>query len=445
MRDEGQHQANEYLRKTIHIAGGLGAITLRWLPWWLAAAVALAAVIGNWLLLHKIVGRRVARHEQGWDVGIVLYPLAVALLIVVFRDNLAIAAIAWVILAFGDGFATIAGRAIRGPRIPWNRDKSWSGFAAFIAAGLFGALAMGAWMEYGNAWAILLAVVAAAVVESLPLRVDDNLTVPATAAITLLISAVTPAVPYTLPPHSTTWLAVNTILAAVGYAARSVDRSGAAGGWLLGTILILAGGWPAYAALLAFFIIGSGVTKLGYRRKAAAGLAQEQGGRRSFSHAFSNVGVAAICAIAFSRYSRAEVPTEVSAVIFMMVVASLATAAADTTASEIGQLIGRRTFLPLTFRRVPVGTEGAISIEGTVAGIVAAFVVAAVGAAQFGLMFIILITIAATIGSYVESVAGSWNRKRRERVPNGVLNFFNTAVGAIVFYSLARPAWLIGA
>src|SRR5688500_17740094 len=96
------HEPNEALRKSLHIAGGLFAVTLRWLPWWAAAGIAFLAILSNWLILHRIVGRGVARHEQGWDAGILLYPLAVLILIVVFRENLAIAAIAWMILAFGD-------------------------------------------------------------------------------------------------------------------------------------------------------------------------------------------------------------------------------------------------------------------------------------------------------------------------------------------------------
>ncbi len=78
------HEPNETLRKSLHIAFGLFAFTLKWLPWWVAAAVALCAVFGNWLLLHRIVGTRVARDERGWDWGIVLYPAAVLVLILVF-------------------------------------------------------------------------------------------------------------------------------------------------------------------------------------------------------------------------------------------------------------------------------------------------------------------------------------------------------------------------
>ena len=118
--DKMPHEPNEFLRKSLHIAIGLGAITLRWLPWWAAASDAAAAVVGNWLFLHRLVGKQVSRHERGWDAGMVIYPFAVLLLIVVFRERLSIAAIAWMILAFGDGFATIAGKTIGGPKIPWN-------------------------------------------------------------------------------------------------------------------------------------------------------------------------------------------------------------------------------------------------------------------------------------------------------------------------------------
>ncbi|HEU4521622.1 MAG TPA: DUF92 domain-containing protein [Thermoanaerobaculia bacterium] len=429
------HQSNETLRKSLHIAFGVFAVTLRWLPWWVAAAVAAAAVLGNWLILHRILGSAIARHQRGWDAGILLYPAAVLALIVIFRDRLDIAAIAWVTLAFGDGLATLAGKTIGGPKLPWNRDKSWTGFFAFVFGGTFGAVAIGYWMGYpGHPGEIVIAVIFAAIAESLPLGIDDNLTVPAAAATALLVVA-GPAQPWQIPDHAMAWIVANTLLAAAGYAARSVSVSGAVGGWTLGTIIILCAGWPMYVALLAFFVIGSGVTKLGYRRKAAAGLAQERGGRRGFSHAFSNVGVATICAIAVARHS--------DPVLYLMGIASLATAAADTTASEIGQWIGRRTFLPLTLRPVPPGTEGAISIEGTLAGVAGGFLVAVAGVLSLQGAFapaILFITAAAFLGSYIESVAGSWNRKQSAPVPNGVLNFFNTAAGAVLLYWMVRPS-----
>ena len=437
------HTTNEILRKSLHIAFGFAAFTLKWLPWHIAAAVCVAAIASNGLMLHRIVGRRVARHERGFDAGILLYPIMVLVLVVVFRDRLHYAAIAWAMLAFGDGVATLAGKSMRIAPLPWNRDKSWGGFIACLVASAVAGIAVAYWMDFRAPVAVLVAALAATIAESLATRIDDNVTVPLAAATALVIAGIDVAYPYSVWPQAVPWLLVNGALAIAGYSLRSVSFSGAVGGWFLGAILILGAGWPMYVALLAFFVLGTAATKLGYSRKAKLGLAQEGGGRRGFSHAFSNVGVAAICAVAVSRLSRVDDdPLTWMTLAYLMGIASLATAAADTTASEIGQLLGRRAFLPLTLRRVPVGTEGAISIEGTLAGLVGGCIVALAGilSMHYGLdldpgwIAVALVTASAFFGSYLESIAGSWNRKRIHPVPNGVLNFFNTAAGALLTY-----------
>ncbi len=439
------HSTNEYLRKALHVGFGLFAFALKWIPWWAAAIVAAIAVLGNWLALHRIVGTRVARHERGYDAGIVLYPFVVMLVILIFRNHIAYAGIAWAILAFGDGMATVMAGVARIAPLPWNRAKSWGGFIGFVMFGTAAAITTGWWLGDPDVVAIEIAVLAAAIGESLDLRIDDNITVPFAASVALIIAGIHPVVPFGVMPQTVPWLIVNTVLALVGYAAKSVNFSGAIGGWALGTILIFGAGWPMYVALLAFFIIGTATTKLGYKRKAERGLAQEGEGRRGFSHAFSNVGVAAICSIAVSRLFRADA-LDLAVVAYLMGIASLATAAADTTASEIGQLIGRRAFLPLTLKRVPVGTEGAISIEGTLAGAIGGTIVAAISVWTLQRLLpipyalVAFIALSAFLGSYIESLAGSWNRKRIDPIPNGVLNFFNTVVGALLMYGALMVA-----
>ena len=434
-----QHETNETLRKWIHIAFGAGAVALLWLPWRIAAGIAVLAVIGNWLVLHRIVGRRVARHERGWDEGIVLYPAVIALLIILFNWHLEIVAVAWVLLAFGDGFATLVGRAMPIRRIPWNPEgASWGGMLAFLVFGgtaatviayLFGA------PSYAAVWIVTLI---AAIVETLPLGINDNVTVPIAVAGVLAAIAIPPMMPVdTFPPIAWPWIVANTILAILGCVLRSVDISGTIVGWILGCIVIIGGGPPLYCALLAFFVIGTLCTRLGYSRKSREGLAQERGGRRGASHAIANVGVATLCAIACWR--------GLGLVPLFMGITALATAAADTTGSEIGQLFGRRAFLPLTFRRVERGTEGAVSLEGTLAGALAGLLVALVGVAvaahhlQPGFMgsvaiartrTVLVITVCAILGSWIESVIGS----RRPNIANGAMNFMNTAVGALLFW-----------
>ena len=453
------HQSNETLRKSLHIVFGFCAFALKWLPWPVAALVALTAIFSNWLLLHRLVGRSVARHERGFDAGIVLYPTMVLLLILFFRDNLHHAAVCWAVLAFGDGVATISGKAMPLGRLPWNRDKSWGGIIGFVAIGFAGAYAVSSFLSdeptfLPRALIILLVVLAAATVESLALNIDDNITVPIAAAVALQILFIERALHFRLDATAASWLTANALLAIAGYMARSVDVSGMIGGFILGAILIVCGFPPLYLALLAFFILGTAATKLGYARKAREGLAQEKGGRRGFGHAFANVGVAAICALGIaSAFGQASF----TIALWWAAVASFATAAADTVASEVGQLYGKRTFLPLTFTSVPRGTEGAISVEGTVAGIVAAAIVTFIGvnaalipahipSAVFAigadnmkklLPVYLTITLCAAIGSYIESIVGHMNRTRGWNVANGALNFFNTAIGAALAYAAA--------
>jgi uncharacterized protein (TIGR00297 family) len=435
-----EHETNEALRKAIHIAVGAGAIALKYLTWQAAAALALAGTIANWLILHRLVGRRVARDARGWDAGIVLYPFAILLLILLFRRQLAVPAICWIIIALGDGFAAVGGRVLPLASLPWNRDKTWGGMLTFAVAASAGAAGIALFFHYGVRTAILAALVAA-VAETLPLHVDDNITVPFAAAATLAVFGTQP-LPFHHPaPIPWLWVGINTLLAFAAWALRSVNVSGLIAGIVLGTIVVIGAGVSLYYPLLAFFVIGTLATKLGYGRKARAGLAQEQGGRRGASHAIANVGVAALCAIAVWR-GLAFLP-------LFMGITALATAACDTTGSEIGQLFGRRAFLATTFKRVEPGTEGALSIEGTLAGVVAALIVAIIGVTAVSHHFepgfigtlivdkshaVVTITICAFLGAYAESLAGNWNRRHGSRVPNGVLNFFNTAVGAILFF-----------
>lgn len=436
------HTPNETLRKTIHIAVGFGAFALKLIPWRWAAAVAAAFVVVNWLLLHRVVGKGVSRHERGTDAGLVLYPAAVCVLIVIFNWHIEIAAIGWALLAFGDGFAGVVGRLMPIAPLWWNREKSWGGVIGFTVFGGAAAYAISLWFggEPGIE-AVAVAVFAAAVAESLPTGIDDNFIVPIVAGGALAAVGIPTYLGAVHPGIAWPWVALNTILAVLGFAFRGVDASGALAGWILGTIVVVGGGPAMYVALLTFFIIGTLCTKLGYSHKLSAGLAQEGGGRRSAAHAFANVCVAAVCAVACWR-GMGLVP-------LFMGIASLATAAADTTGSEIGQLFGKRAFLPLTLRRVERGTEGAISIEGTLAGIVGGAVVAIAATAMVihhlrpgftGAItvdrthVVLVVTACAFFGSYLESVVGSWNRKFGSRVPNGTINFLNTVFGAFLFW-----------
>jgi dolichol kinase len=139
---------SERARQWVHIGSGLFALLLRVLIWWQAAALAATALTFNLFLLPRIGGRTLYRpvdHARGFPLGIVLYPLSVLPLILVFETRLDIVAAAWGVLAFGAGFATLAGQRIGGRQIPWNREKTIAGTTAFVVCGGLGGIALAWW------------------------------------------------------------------------------------------------------------------------------------------------------------------------------------------------------------------------------------------------------------------------------------------------------------
>ncbi|MEP6914975.1 MAG: hypothetical protein ABJC89_04990 [Acidobacteriota bacterium] len=132
----------------MHVAFGSCAVLLRFLTWWEAAVLAGAALAFNLYALPRIAGPRLYRPDEAahrYGSGITLYPLVILLLLLVVPDRRDIVAAAWGVLAFGDGMATVAGRRIVSPRIPWNRDKSVAGSAAFVLFGGAAAAALCWW------------------------------------------------------------------------------------------------------------------------------------------------------------------------------------------------------------------------------------------------------------------------------------------------------------
>jgi len=223
---------------------------------------------------------------------------------------------------------------------------------------------------------------------------------------------------------------VNAALAAASFAAGAVDASGVIGGFILGFLILFFGGWGSFAILVAFFVLGSAATRLGYSRKAALGVAQEHKGRRGARHAFANCGAAAIAAIISWFYPNAQWP-------LAFLAGAFATALFDTVSSEIGQLYGKHPFLITTFRPVPVGTDGAVSVEGTAAGLAAGAVLAVIGwlfsfvepmRPWYSPSGILFVTVGAFIGTTFESILGAAGTPRK-RLNNELLNFLNTVVG----------------
>jgi uncharacterized protein (TIGR00297 family) len=445
-------ERGELARRVVHVGCVAFAFLLRWLTWWQGALLAVAAFLFNWQVLPRVGGRGMWRGPdvaRGYPVGILAYPLAVLGLILLFRDRLWMAAAGWGILAVGDGMASLVGQTAGGPRLPWNPRKGWAGFAAFCAFGTAAAALLAAWTArlpldpsaahwprtLGVAFALALA---CALVESLPTTLDDNVTVPLAVALVLpLFAAVEPALLFEDPlfaRRALVGLAVNAAIAVPAFLARSIDLSGAVSAVVIGTAITAGLGLPGLALIVAFFVLGTATTKLGYRVKAARGIAQEKGGARGWRHALANGAVPALVALL-----AAMAPPDLRPLLVLAYAAAVATAAADTCSSEVGKAYGRRTYLITTFAPAAPGTEGAVSLEGTLGGLAGGVAVGAVGAATglFGWPAALLVGCAGLLGSLAESVIGTF-AGRRGWMDDNLLNATNTAIGAVSVVLLAR-------
>jgi len=446
--------ASELERKLVHIGVGGFAFLLRDLPWWAAIGMAVSAFLFNWQVLPRIGGRRLWRgveHAEGHPLGILLYPLSVLGLVLAFPGaNRWMAAAVWGILACGDGMAALLGQALRGPRLPWNEAKGWIGFCAFVVFGTLGASLLAAWtlglplaaaLSRETLGITLPVVLLCALTESAATTLDDNLTVPLVGALSIPLVAGADAARLLADPDLGSRLVLGlslcAALAALACAARLLDVAGAISAVAIGAAIMVGLGAAALAVMIAFFVAGSAATKLGRRTKAARGIAQLQGGTRGWRHAWANGGVPACLALLGGMSDAKEL-------FALAYAASVATAAADTCASEVGKAYGRRAYLITSLRAVPPGTSGAVSLEGTLGGLAGGSIVASVG----GLLGLhppraaLLVALAGLVGSLAESVIGRTAR-RKGWMDSHLLNALNTALGAALVAALVRlaPRW----
>ncbi|MDX2096529.1 MAG: DUF92 domain-containing protein, partial [Leptolyngbyaceae cyanobacterium bins.59] len=100
---------------------------------------------------------------------------------------------------------------------------------------------------------------------------------------------------------------------------------------------------------------------------------------------------------------------------------------------------GKQTFLITTLKPVPRGTEGAVSLEGTLAGVFASLVLAVMGwvVGLISPVGIGLCVLAAFIATNLESVIGATLQNQFDWLTNELVNVINTLIGAGVAILLA--------
>jgi uncharacterized protein (TIGR00297 family) len=209
--------------------------------------------------------------------------------------------------------------------------------------------------------------------------------------------------------------------------------------WGLGVVVWATLGWRGYGVVMFYFLVGSAVTRIGMAQKEAEGIAEKRGGARGPENVWGSAFAATICAIGVAAIKFGWLDAGWESYLLLGYVASFSTKLADTTASEVGKAYGKSTYLITTLKPVPRGTEGAISLEGTLAGIVGGILISLV-AYSLGLITftgIIICTIASFIATNLESVIGATLQSEIDWLSNELVNVINTIIGAVVAIAIA--------
>ena len=187
------------------------------------------------------------------------------------------------------------------------------------------------------------------------------------------------------------------------FRAKTADLSGLFSAALVGIILLVFAapqGPQWFMIMLAFFILGSSATKYKFEYKKRIGVEQGKSGARGYRNVFANGIVAAAAAVLFGVFQQP--------LFVVMYVGCVATAAADTLASEIG-VTGGIPRLITTFRKVPIGTNGGITLTGETVALLGGFVVSVVAMLLNVItpQMMVICTLTGFVGTNIDSVIGA--------------------------------------
>ena len=230
-------------------------------------------------------------------------------------------------------------------------------------------------------------------------------------------------------------LLIHGVLIALAQRLPLLTRAGWIHAGALGTILLGSLGWQGWLAVVLYLVLGSAVTKLGFRDKQRRGLAEARGGSRGPENGWGSAATGAALALLIGA------GVEPRSVLLVGFAASFAAKLADTFGSEIGKRWGRTTVLITSFRRVPPGTEGAISLEGTLAS---AFGSLLMSVLMLALQLIPswpltgLVMLIGLVATLAESLFGALVQDRYDWMSNELVNALQTSLAAVLAITAMR-------
>lgn len=195
------------------------------------------------------------------------------------------------------------------------------------------------------------------------------------------------------------------IVSLIAWRMRALTVSGAVAAFVVGGCVFSFGGIEAAVILIAFFISGSLLSKLNPQAN------QKEKNGRDYKQVLSN-GIAPVIGVLLTALT--PIVREQATVFFL---ASLATATADTWATEIGMRYGNRVYNVFSFRPMQKGLSGGVSVIGLLASVLGAMSIGLLPLLPFwggdkmcGLVLVRIfpvVAVAGFIGALIDSLLGA--------------------------------------
>ena len=183
-------------------------------------------------------------------------------------------------------------------------------------------------------------------------------------------SLLAPAPPLPTPPFSArggrllAGLALSSLIGLLAYKRRSLTKSGVLGAVATGTSIFGLGGWSWGLSLITFFVSSTLLSHFREQEKSKTAADKfSKGSQRDIAQVAANGGVASFYAVAAGSTRSVAVQETFQAGF----VGALATATADTWATELGVLSSVKPRLLTTGQPVAPGTSGGITPLGSLA------------------------------------------------------------------------------
>ncbi len=419
----------------------------------LIAFICFAALIFNAFILPGLSSKGLERKEdlqRGYSLGMLAYPAVLLFLSICFYSQQYFLAVGWMAMAFGDGFAGLIGRTFGGRKLPWNKNKTWTGLLAFVFFGTLGIVLITKWFEFvsvlqwslneealelvkrpgvylSNSSLLLMAFLAssvAALLESMEGWIDDNIVVPISASFIAyyfyfadfghFLSSIQSLF---LNGYLSSLVLLIFALAAVFWG--KIDVKGAIAGTLIGLLLLAAEGPFALLLMAVFFVLGSLASSYQKEWKRKRKLPGSREKKRGWKNAVANAGPSAFFAILAMN-----LPGQSEEYLIMMA-AAFAAASADTLSSELGMATGNSFYRILDWKKGKMGDNGVVSLMGFFWGFAGAFFIASFSLLIFpSVKAFVVILIAGFLGTIYDSLLGAGLENAR-LMNNHTVNFIS--------------------